>query len=45
VAARADGGGVLTISAVRARLTAAKLHVERDASEPPPFDGDERGMQ
>jgi hypothetical protein len=45
VAARADGGGVLTSSAVRARLTAAKIHVERldDASEPPPFDDDERG--
>jgi hypothetical protein len=47
VAARADGNGVLTIAAVRARLAAAKLHVERlgDASEPPPFDDDERGMQ
>jgi hypothetical protein len=29
VAARADGDGVLTIAAVRARLAAAKLHVER----------------
>jgi hypothetical protein len=38
VAARADGDGVLTIAAVRARLAAAKLHVERvgDASELPP---------
>ncbi len=34
VAARADGDGVLTIAAVRARLEAAKLHVERiDESE------------
>jgi hypothetical protein len=29
VAARADGGGVLTIDAVRARLTEAKLYVMR----------------
>ena len=38
VAARADGDGVLTIAAVRARLAVAKLHVERvgDASELPP---------
>jgi hypothetical protein len=28
IAARADGDGVLTIAAVRARLEAAKLHVE-----------------
>jgi hypothetical protein len=46
VAARADGDGVLTIAAVRARLAAAKLHVERveDPKElPPPSDDDERG--
>jgi hypothetical protein len=44
VAARADGNGVLTIAAVRARIAAAKLHVERVESEPPPpFDDDERG--
>jgi hypothetical protein len=46
VAARADGDGVLTIAAVRARLTATKLHVERveDPKElPPPSDDDERG--
>ena len=30
IAARADGDGVLTIAAVRARLEAAKLRVERD---------------
>jgi len=46
VAARADGDGVLTIAAVRARLEAAKLRVERveDASKlnrPPPFDDDD----
>jgi len=46
VAARADGDGVLTIAAVRARLEAAKLRVERvdDASDlhrPPPYDDDE----
>ena len=29
VAARADGDGVLTLAAVRARLAAAKLRVER----------------
>ena len=39
VAARADGDGVLTIAAVRARLAAAKLHVERVE------DSDERGGQ
>ena len=44
VAARADGDGVLTIAAVRARLEAAKLQVERvkDANElRAPFDDDE----
>jgi len=46
VAARADGDGVLAIAAVRARLTEAKLRVERveDASKlnrPPPFDDDD----
>jgi hypothetical protein len=43
VAARADGDGVLTIAAVRARLAAAKLHIDRveDASEPPPYDDDD----
>ena len=30
VAARADGDGVLTIAAVRARLEEAKLYVARD---------------
>jgi hypothetical protein len=36
VAARADGNGVLTIAAVRARLEAAKLYVLRleDDAEP-----------
>jgi hypothetical protein len=33
VAARADGDGVLTIAAVRARLVEAKLRVERDVRE------------
>jgi hypothetical protein len=33
VAARADCDGVLTIAAVRARLVAAKLHVERVEDE------------
>lgn len=46
IAARADGDGVLTIAAVRARLEEAKLQVQRveDAgapSPPPPFDDDE----
>jgi hypothetical protein len=45
VAARADGDGALTIAAVRARLDAAKLRVERvkAASElnPLPYDDDE----
>ena len=46
VAARADGDGVLTIAAVRARLEAAKLRVERveeasGSSRPPPYDDDE----
>jgi hypothetical protein len=37
VAARADGDGVLTIAAVRARLEATKLHVVRleDLGETP----------
>ena len=33
VAARADGDGVLTIAAVRARLEAAKLYVARVEDE------------
>ncbi len=33
VAARADGDGVLTIAAVRARLASAKLEVRRMAEE------------
>jgi hypothetical protein len=33
VAARADGDGVLTIAAVRARLAAAKLHIVRRDAE------------
>ncbi len=33
VAARADGDGVLTIAAVRARLAAAKIEVRRMAEE------------
>ena len=44
VAARADGDGVLTIAAVRARLAAAKIKSQRveDANEPrPPIDDDE----
>ncbi len=46
IAARADGDGVLTIAAVRARLEGAKLRVDRveDASglnRPPPYDDDE----
>ena len=45
VAARADGDGVLTIAAVRARLAASKLRVQRveDASvqNRPPYDDDE----
>jgi hypothetical protein len=50
VAARADGDGVLTIAAVRARLAAAKLLVERveDASElnpPLPYDDDDDGVR
>ena len=35
VAARADGDGVLTIAAVRARLAAAKLHVIRQDGNKP----------
>ena len=46
VAARADGDGLLTIAAVRARLEEAKLQVQRiedvsAPSHPPPFDDDE----
>jgi hypothetical protein len=45
-AARSDGAGVLTIAAVRARLEAAKLHVQRveaanQLNRPPPFDDDD----
>ncbi len=44
VAARADGNGVLTIAAVRARLEEDKLRMDRvdDAlNRPPPYDDDE----
>lgn len=44
IAARADGDGVLTIAAVRARLDEARLQVQRvsDASAlKPPYDDDE----
>ncbi len=44
VAARADGNGVLTIAAVRARLAEAKLRVDRVddvLNRPPPYDDDE----
>ena len=40
VAARADGGGVMTIGAVRARLKAAKLYVARLEAE-----GEEAGLE
>ena len=44
VAARADGDGVLTIAAVRARLEEARLRVDRVddvLNYPPPIDDDE----